>query len=282
MGKNDKGKDADGNKEKTSLTGKAGKSGGKKEGERSYKDQLYALQVELVKLQKDTIKNNRKVLVIFEGRDGAGKDGTIKRFTEHLSPRDIRIVALPKPSDRESSQWYFQRYAEHLPAAGEVVFFNRSWYNRAGVERVMGFCNDEEYEEFMEEVPIFEQMLARSEIFIFKYYLDITRHEQEKRLNDRRKDPLKQWKLSPIDAKAIAMWEDYSKARDKMLIRTNSLVAPWTIISANDKKLARLNALADFISRFEYEDKDDKAAVPDRSIVFPFNADRLNDGTIAP
>ncbi len=281
------GKDKDRKKDKSgpetaSTSVKDKKASEKSESHLNYREQLYLLQVELVKLQKAAIEKGKKILIIFEGRDGAGKDGTIKRFTENLSPRDIRIVALPKPSDRESSQWYFQRYAKHLPAAGEIVFLNRSWYNRSGVERVMDFCTDEQYEEFMEEVPIFEQMLARSEIFIFKYYLDITRHEQQKRLNARRKDPLKQWKLSPIDAKAVTLWDEYSKARDKMLIRTNSLVAPWTIISANNKKLARLSALSDFISRFEYEGKNDKMAVPDRSIVFPFNADRLSDGSIAP
>lgn len=265
-----------GNGKESSKEGGNGGGNGK-----SYDDQLYALQVELVKLQKDIIEKKKKILVIFEGRDGAGKDGTIKRFTEHLSPRDIRIVALPKPSDREASQWYFQRYAEHLPAAGEIVFFNRSWYNRAGVERVMGFCTNEEYEEFIEEVPIFEQMLIRSGISIFKYYLDISRKEQQKRLEERQKDPLKQWKLSPIDGKALEMWDEYTAARDKMFIRTHSLVAPWTIISANDKKIARLNALSDFISRVDYDGADHKVAIPDRQIVFPFNADRLTDGSIA-
>jgi polyphosphate kinase 2 len=192
-----------------------------------YEDRLYRLQVELVKLQRHVIARGQKVLVILEGRDGAGKDGTIKRIVEHLSPRDIRVVALPKPSDREATQWYFQRYVEHLPAAGEIVLFNRSWYNRAGVEHVMGFCTEEEYDVFIRTVPVFERMLAQAGILIVKYYLDIDRAEQKRRLQARRDDPLKQWKISPIDDKAIKHWDDYTKARNAMLRLTDSSDAPW-------------------------------------------------------
>ncbi len=174
---------------------------------RKYKDELYALQVELVKLQRDIIAEDRKLLVILEGRDSAGKDGVAKRIVEHLSPRETRVVALGKPSDRQQSEWYFQRYAPHLPAAQELVIFNRSWYNRAGVERVMGFCTDEQYERFMVSVPQFEDMLAGSGIVLMKYYLDISKPEQKKRLDERRKDPLKQWKISPIDSVALQALE---------------------------------------------------------------------------
>jgi polyphosphate kinase 2 len=219
-----------------------------------YDKTLHRLQVELVKLQRHVIAQGRKVLVILEGRDTAGKDGTIKRITEHLSPRDIRIVALPKPSDREESQWYFQRYVEHLPAAGEIVFFNRSWYNRAGVEHVMGFCAPAEYHQFLRDVPVFETMLVQSGVTVIKYYLDISRKEQEKRLADRHEDPLKQWKISPIDEKALHHFDDYTKARDKMLRLTDSAAAPWMVVRAGDKKAARLAVIADLITRVEYED----------------------------
>ncbi len=219
-----------------------------------YEKTLYDLQVELVKLQRHVIARGEKILVILEGRDGAGKDGAIKRIVEHLSPRDIRVVALPKPSDREKSEWYFQRYVEHLPAAGEIVLFNRSWYNRAGVEKVMGFCTETEYDSFLRAVPVFEQMLGDAEIHILKYYLDIDRKEQKKRLEARRTDPLKQWKLSPIDAAALKHWDDYTEARNAMLRMTDSASAPWSVVRANDKKAARLAIISDLITRVDYRE----------------------------
>lgn len=223
-----------------------------KEARHGYETKLRDLQVELVKLQRHVITQRKKLLVIIEGRDTAGKDGTIKRITEHLSPRDMRVVALPKPSDREVTQWYFQRYVEHLPAAGEIVLFNRSWYNRAGVERVMGFCTDEEYEEFMRHVPVFETMLVQDGVTILKYYLDIDRKEQKKRLSARRKNPLKQWKISPIDEQALANFDKYTEARNAMLRQTDSAGAPWLVVRADDKKTARLALIADLIARIEY------------------------------
>ena len=195
--------------------------------QQEYKEKLHALQIELVKLQRHFIKYDDKILVLLEGRDAAGKDGTIKRIIQHLSPRETRVVALGAPSDRDRSAWYFQRYVPHLPAAREFVLFNRSWYNRAGVERVMGFCTPKEYEEFMETVLNFENMLVRSGIKLLKYYLDISRSEQKKRLNSRRKDPLKQWKVSPIDEKAVKRWDDYSQARNAMFSRTFRR-GPWS------------------------------------------------------
>ncbi len=222
------------------------------------KDQTYAktlhhLQVELVKLQRHVITRGKKVLVILEGRDGAGKDGTIKRIIEHLSPRDIRVVALPKPSDVETTQWYFQRYATHLPAAGQIVLFNRSWYNRAGVEHVMGFCSDTDYQKFMRNVMVFENLLVQDGITVLKYYLDISRKEQKKRLEARRKDPLKQWKISPIDEKALHHFDDYTTARDAMLRTTDSAAAPWMVVRADDKKATRLAVIGDLITRIDYE-----------------------------
>jgi polyphosphate kinase len=221
---------------------------------KEYDKKLHHLQVELVKLQRHVIAQGKKLLIILEGRDAAGKDGTIKRITEHLSPRDIRIVALPKPSDVETTQWYFQRYVPHLPAAGQIVLFNRSWYNRAGVEHVMGFCSEAEYLEFLRNVPVFEAMLAQGGVTILKYYLDIDRKEQKKRLADRHKDPLKQWKISPIDEKALHHFDDYTKARNRMLRDTDSAAAPWMVVRAEDKKAARLALIADLISRVDYQD----------------------------
>ena len=200
-----------------------------------YKSALRDLQIELVKLQRHFIGCGDRILVILEGRDGAGKDGVIKRITEHLSPRETRVVALGKPSDRDRGAWYFQRYVPHLPVAGEFVLFNRSWYNRAGVERVMRFCTTEEYEEFLETVLGFELMLVRAGIKLTKYYLDISKKEQRRRLAERARDPLTQWKTSPIDAKALKYWKDYSRARDEMLRRTHSVIAPWRIVRATTR-----------------------------------------------
>jgi polyphosphate kinase 2 len=243
-----------------------------------YKKALYQLQVELVKLQRDLIASNARVLVILEGRDAAGKDGTIKRLTEHMSPRETRVHAPGKPSSVEASEWYFQRFVPFLPAGQEFVVFNRSWYNRAGVERVMGFCTDREYESFMESVVPFEQMLARDGLEIRKYYLDITRKEQKKRLDDREGDPLTQWKVSPVDEAAQKKWNAYSRARDDMLERTSHPEAPWRIVLANDKKVARLEFIRDLLESFSYTGKSKKLARPDRKIVFHWShglTDRL-------
>jgi len=251
------------------------------DGGRPYDEVLLRLQVELVKLQRHVIARGQKVLVILEGRDGAGKDGTIKRITEHLSPRDIRVVALPKPSDREATQWYFQRYVAHLPAAGEIVIFNRSWYNRAGVEKVMGFCTDEEYDIFLRTVPIFEQMLTDSGIIIIKYYLDIDRQEQKSRLAERHKNPLKQWKISPIDEKALKHWDDYTKARDVMLRMSDSAHAPWMVVRADDKKAARLAIINDLISRVDYKEADRTFRHQDPPVIARFDEACLTSGILA-
>lgn len=253
----------------------------KKSEEDSYADTLYDLQVELVKLQRDVIANNRRLLIIMEGRDGAGKDGSIKRITEHMSPRETRVVALSKPSDREKTQWYFQRYVPHLPAADEIVLFNRSWYNRAGVERVMGFCTDDDYERFMDTVTTFEDMLIGSGIEFFKFYLDIDKKEQAERLDARRDDPLKQWKISPIDQVAQEKWDDYTAARDAMFARTHTLHSPWTLVCANDKKIARVNVIRDILNRVDYEGKKPKLVIPDVEVVMPFNPELYKLGKIS-
>ena len=223
--------------------------------EADYEAALRPLQIELVKLQRHFIGSGERILVLVEGRDGAGKDGTIKRIVEHLSPRDTRVVALSKPSDRETGQWYFQRYVEHLPSPGEFVLFNRSWYNRAGVEPVMGFCTAREYEDFMNTVNTFEALLVGSGIKLFKYYLDISREEQVRRLRDRAKNPLKQWKVSPIDKAAVRQWKAYSRARDTMLARTHHHAAPWTVVHSDNKKSARIHLLRHLLSRLDYPGK---------------------------
>ena len=248
---------------------------------KSYQDSLRKLQVELVKLQRHFIKCNDKILIILEGRDASGKDGTIKRIVQHLSPRETRVVALGKPSDRDRTSWYFQRYVPYLPAAQELVLFNRSWYNRAGVERVMGFCTEAEHEEFMSSVSNFENMLVRSGVKLLKYYLDIGKAEQKKRLQDRKSDPLKQWKVSPIDDQAIKRWKAYSLARDEMLARTHNPMAPWTLVRASDKRLARLNIIKDLLSRLHYADKDERLIRPDPRIVFAYDASNLENGQLA-
>ncbi|BCW88833.1 Polyphosphate:ADP phosphotransferase 1 [Alphaproteobacteria bacterium SO-S41] len=246
-----------------------------------YENELYDLQVELVKFQRDIIANGEKVLVIMEGRDGAGKDGTIKRIVENLSPRETRVVALPKPSDREASQWYFQRYSFWLPAAGEFVLFNRSWYNRAGVEPVMGFCTPAQTEAFFDDVVEFEHMLVKSGVQLFKYYLDIDRDEQKERLEERLEDPLKQWKISPIDAKAMEKFDDYTKARDTMFKRTDHKHGPWSVVRANNKKQARLNVIRDLLERSEYKGKRSALAKADRAVVIPFTKGLLRSKALA-
>lgn len=246
------------------------KNKGKLEGS-SYDSELRQLQIELVKLQNSLIKNGDQILVILEGRDTAGKDGTIKAITEHLSPRETRIVALGKPSDSESAEWYFQRYVAQLPKQGEFVLFNRSWYNRAGVERVMNFCTKDQYVNFMGTVNDFESILTRSGITILKYYLDISKKEQALRLKDRENDPLKQWKISPIDQQAQKNWNAYSKCRNEMLAGTSPKDAPWTIVKADDKKLAHLNLIRDLLSRASYPGKDKPLLKTDKDIAFKWD-----------
>jgi polyphosphate kinase 2 len=242
---------------------------------------LRELQIELVKVQKHIIKHGHKVLVIFEGRDASGKDGTIKRIVEHLSPRETRVVALGKPSDRDNASWYFQRYVPHLPAAQELVLFNRSWYNRAGVEHVMGFCTDRQYSSFLEDVLPFEHMLIAAGIQIVKYYLDIDKKEQKKRLRDRRHDPLKQWKTSPIDEVALKYWDAYTEARDLMLARTSSPLAPWIVVRADDKHLAHLNVIRDLIARLACPQTNKHLAAPDLNVVFPYDEAHAKAGLLA-
>ncbi len=251
-------------------------------GKSAYRQKLRALQIELVKLQKHIIARDLRVLVIVEGRDAAGKDGLIKRIVQHASPRETRVVALGKPSDREESEWYFQRFVPYLPAATELVLFNRSWYNRAGVERVMGFCNERDYKAFMDAVCPFEDLLVGDGLLLFKYYLDISREEQVRRLKERRTDPLKQWKRSPVDDAALKHWDDYSKARDAMLVHTCHDTASWSIVRADDKRAARLGTIADLLSRIDFHGKDKSLAKPDRNVVFPFTERALEQGLLAP
>lgn len=225
--------------------------------EESARNDMYPLYVELVKLQKEVISKNLKVLIILEGRDAAGKDGTIKQITKHLSPRETRVIALGKPNERESGEWYFQRYVQHLPTEGEIVIFNRSWYNRAGVEKVMKFCTKDEYNNFFKDVQLFERLIINSGIHLIKYYLDISKDEQEKRLEDRKRDPLKQWKISPIDEKAQELWESYSKARNKMLKVTNFKHAPWHIANAVNKPKLHQSLIKHLLRQFDYQDKNE-------------------------
>ena len=241
-----------------------------------YKELLHELSIELVKLQKEIIASGLKLLVILEGKDTAGKDGTIKAITLHLSPRETRIVALSKPSDRETHEWYFQRYAEHLPASGEFVLFNRSWYNRAGVEKVMGFCTDKEYKLFFKDVALFEEMLVDSGVTILKYYLDISKEEQKKRLESRKKDPLKQWKISPIDKVAQKHWKEYSAARDEMLLKTNFNGGPWYIVNAENKENAHLALISHLLGNLSYADKNVKSLNQINDLVYPATPENIS------
>ena len=236
----------------------------------TYFRELLQLQAELIKLQDWVVHSKERIVVLFEGRDSAGKGGVIKRITQRLNPRVARVVALPAPSDRERTQWYFQRYVPHLPAGGEIVLFDRSWYNRAGVERVMGFATEEQVEQFFHDVPEFERMLVRSGIRVVKYWFSITDQEQQLRFLMRIHDPLKQWKLSPMDLQSRVRWEDYTKAKEEMFARTNIPEAPWYIVEGNDKKRARLNCIAHLLSLIPYE------PVPHEEIHLPdriFNPD---------
>lgn len=214
------------------------------------------LQIELLKVQRWVKETGQRIVILFEGRDAAGKGGTIKRFMEHLNPRGARVVALEKPTEVERGQWYFQRYVEHLPTKGEIVFFDRSWYNRAGVEKVMGFCTQREYLEFLRETPDFERMLVNSGVTLFKYWFSVSRDEQLRRFIARRDDPLKQWKLSPVDIQSLDKWNDYTKAKEAMFFHTHTGDAPWTIVKSDDKKRARLNCLRHFLYNLDYPEKD--------------------------
>jgi polyphosphate kinase 2 len=233
-----------------------------------YEKEKARLQVELLKVQKWVKETGKKVVILFEGRDAAGKGGAIKRFMEHLNPRGARVVALEKPTVAEQTQWYFQRYINHLPSAGEIVLLDRSWYNRAGVERVMGFCDPGAYLEFMRQCPEIERMLVRSGILLFKYWFSVTQEEQRRRFESRKNDPLKQWKLSPIDQASIDKWDDYTEAKEAMFFYTDTADAPWTIVKSDDKKRARLNCMRHFLWSLPYDDKDeDSVGKPDPFIV---------------
>jgi polyphosphate kinase 2 len=233
-----------------------------------YEAEKAQLQAELLKVQHWAQETGQKFVLLFEGRDAAGKGGTIKRFMEHLNPRDARVVALNKPTDAERGQWYFQRYVQHLPTEGEIVLYDRSWYNRAGVERVMGFCEPNEYLEFMRQTPAFERMLTNSGIRMYKYWFSVTQEEQRRRFKSRETDPLKQWKLSPIDKASLNKWDDYTEAKEAMFFYTDTADAPWTVIKSNDKKRARLNCMRHFLSTIDYPGKDHSVAqAPDPLIV---------------
>ncbi|BBY57244.1 polyphosphate kinase 2 [Mycolicibacterium sarraceniae] len=219
-----------------------------------YKAELFRLQTELVKMQEWVKATGTRIVVLFEGRDAAGKGGTIKRVTEYLSPRAVRIAALPAPTERERGQWYFQRYIEHLPARGEIVLFDRSWYNRAGVERVMGFCTPKEHALFLRQCPIFEQMLIDDGIIVRKYWFSVSDDEQLRRFKSRRNDPLRRWKLSPMDLESVYRWEDYSRAKDEMMVHTDLPTSPWIVVESDDKKHARLNMMAHLLAGINYEE----------------------------
>ncbi|RLK10139.1 polyphosphate kinase 2 [Ruegeria conchae] len=241
---------------------------GRKMARKDYEAQKAELQAELLKVQLWAQETGQRFVLLFEGRDAAGKGGTIKRFMEHLNPRQARVVALNKPTDEEKGQWYYQRYVQQLPTLGEMVFYDRSWYNRAGVERVMGFCSPNEYLEFMRQTPELERMLVRSGIQLYKYWFSVTQEEQQRRFRSRETDPLKQWKLSPIDKASLSKWDDYTEAKEAMFFYTDTADAPWTIVKSNDKKRARLNCMRHFLSTLDYPDKDHEIVVePDPLIV---------------
>ena len=238
-----------------------------------YEKELTRLQIELLKLQSHVKEKGLKILMIFEGRDAAGKGGTIKRITEHLNPRGAKVIALEKPNETEKTQWYFQRYTQHLPSAGEIVLFDRSWYNRAGVEPVMGFCTPEEHHEFLREVPEFEKMLVKSDILLFKFYFSVSKKEQAKRFKKREIDPLKQYKLSPVDKESQNLWDNYTIAKFSMLMASNTELAPWMVIKSDNKKSARLNCIRHILSNIDYADKT-------KNDIFKINKDILIPATI--
>ena len=248
-----------------------------------YEKKLLNLQHELMNLQEWVVKEGLKVVVIFEGRDAAGKGGVIKRMTQHLSPRICRVAALPSPTERQKSQWYFQRYVSHLPAAGEIVLFDRSWYNRAGVERVMGFCTDYEYREFLRSCPEFERMLVRSGIILIKYWFSVSDEEQGNRFESRRTDPLKRWKLSPMDLESLTRWAEYSRAKDEMFAHTDIKQAPWYVVKSDIKKHARLNCIAHFLSMIPYKKvKHKKIDLPRRNLHTGYVRPPMTDQTFIP
>ena len=232
-----------------------------------YLEYIHLLHIELLKLQAWVKEEGIKICVIFEGRDAAGKGGTIKRVIEHISPRGCRVVALEKPTDKERHQWYFQRYVQHLPSASEIVLFDRSWYNRAGVERVMGFCSRDEVREFLRAVPEFERMISRSGIHLIKFYFSVSKKEQLRRFTKRETDPLKQWKLSPVDKESQDKWDDYKKAKEDMFFFTSTTDSPWTVIKSDDKKRARINAIRHLLSQFDYPDKNEASLEVDGRVV---------------
>ncbi len=247
-------------------------------GRKDYEAFKFELQIELLKLQNWVRDSGERVLILFEGRDAAGKGGTIKRVMEHLNPRGARIVALEKPSPREAGQWYFQRYIGHLPSAGEIVLFDRSWYNRAGVERVMGFCSSNDYLEFLRQTPELERMLVRSGIRLFKLWFSVSRGEQLRRFKSREHDPLKQWKLSPIDLASLDKWDEYTKAKEAMFFHTDTADAPWTVIKSDDKKRARVNAIRHILHAIPYENKNEAVACAPDPLIVGSAADIYEDG----
>ncbi|MFZ4433142.1 MAG: polyphosphate kinase 2 [Microthrixaceae bacterium] len=233
-----------------------------------YLEELTLLQIELLKVQQWVKDSGQRIVILFEGRDAAGKGGSIRRFTENLNPRGARVVALSKPNDTERGQWYFQRYVQHLPTAGEIVFFDRSWYNRGGVEIVMGFCTPQEYGEFFRQVPGFERSIVESGTHLFKLWFAVSRKNQKKRFEDRRTDPLRQWKMSPIDEAALSKWDDYTRARDAMLVHSDNPTTPWTVVNSNEKKRARLESIRHVLHTLDYDHKDhDVAHAPDPYVV---------------
>ncbi|MGD8780935.1 MAG: polyphosphate kinase 2 [Ignavibacteria bacterium] len=264
-------------------SGKSNDDLGKSISKKEYEKELAKLQIELVKLQEWIKAKGLKVVVIFEGRDAAGKGGTIKRITQTLNPRICRIVALATPTEREKTQWYFQRYVAHLPAAGEMVLFDRSWYNRAGVERVMGFCTDEEYQEFLRSCPEFERMLVRSGIKVIKYWFSVSDEEQERRFQNRLHEPTKRWKLSPMDLESRERWEEYSRAKDEMFAYTDIKQAPWFVVEADNKKRARLNCISHLLSLIEYKDLTPKPmTLPPRQKKKGYIRPPISDQTFVP
>ncbi len=268
-------------KQEKGSTAKA--DGNKRVKKKVYENELFRMQLELVKMQEWVKKEGLKVVVIFEGRDAAGKGGVIKRITQHLSPRICRVVALPAPTEREKTQWYFQRYCVHLPAAGEITLFDRSWYNRAGVERVMGFCQEEEYREFMRSCPEFERMLVRSGIMVIKYWFSVSDDEQEKRFQSRLLEPHKRWKLSPMDLESRTRWVEYSKAKDEMFAHTDIKQAPWYVVNADDKRHARLNCIRHFLSLIPYKDlTPEPIKLPDRMDGIGYVRPPMSDQTFVP
>lgn len=252
-------------------------------GKRAYEKALFDLQLELVKLQAWVKHEGLKIIIIFEGRDAAGKGGVIKRITQHLNPRSARVVALPAPTDREKTQWYFQRYSAHLPAKGEIVLFDRSWYNRAGVEKVMGFCTDEEHQEFLRSCPEFERMLVRSGTIVIKYWFSVSDDVQEKRFQARLKEPHKRWKLSPMDLESLTRWEEYSRAKDQMFAHTDIKQAPWYVVNSDIKKHARLNCISHLLSLVPYEDlTPEEIKLPKRKETVGYVRPPLSDQTFVP